>query len=336
MPDYQSYGGEGSRTSSWAEYMQRRQGDRVGRTGEDFFRGLVGGPAGWVEVGTNNRGIKFDGTTLSDYMTEDVYNTLTPEEWAAFAQKSDAEQQQFIQARRRAIMMNQVNKAASDRDPNGPQAKARAEADRQAKYQKWRDDTNTRLDAFSKEMGMSVDELVARGDVGMNAARSNAANQAGMAARGAGLTGGGVSNMNTTRAITDASLGYQSQRQAMGLQATQALAGGLQNQYMNDEDRRRYEQGINMQLQQAQQAAQNQGYQQRMQQAGGPMGLVGGAVGAYFGGAQGAQAGYQLGSGLGQSNYQSQNPYKPYEYQYPSGSGSAGSGGLSGRNNGAQ
>jgi hypothetical protein len=181
-----------------------------------------------------------------------------------------------------------------------------------------------KLSDFADKMNMSVDDLVKSGDTGMMANRTQAANNAAM--RGQGLSGG-VSNLNSERAVADASLKYQMGRQQMGLQATGALMGGLQQQYMNDEQKRQYEQGMNLQLQQAQAAANQQKYLQQQQQASGLMGMIGTGVGAYFGGAAGAQAGGQLGQSFGSQQYGQNNPYQPYQYQYPNGSSQSGSGG---------
>lgn len=320
--------GEGSRTNSWEQYANQRKYDS-GRTGQDWGRAILGGPVGWGEV-ANGKGLlgdndPFSGTTMNFNMTEDVYNSMSPEEWAHFAKMSNDEQVAFIQQRRQAVMQGGINKAVGQRDPNSPEGQARAKAAKDAEYEAWRKQTLTRLDDFSKKMGMSVDQLIQSGDAGVKAAQMTGERAAAQQALAAGAGPGGLSMLNTQKAAADSMNNYQMQRQGMGLQATQSLMGGLQNQYMNDEDRRRYEQGMNLQLQQAQAAAQQQKYMMGQQQASGLGGLVGTGIGAYFGSPQAGQA---IGSQLGASSYQGSNPYKPYQYQYPSG--------LGGGYNGAQ
>lgn len=255
-------------------------------------------------------------------MTRDVFNSMSDEDWATFRKLPRDKQNQFIAQR-----TNDIQTKGSSQD-----AVAKAQADAQAKdaeYQKWRTDVMTRLDQFSQKMNMSVEELISSGDLGVRAARNDAAAAAGR--RGVGLSGG-ASDLNTQRAVADAGLKYQMGRQQLGLQATQGLQQGLQQQYMNTENRRQYEQGLNLQLQSAQAAAQNQKYAQEQQQAGGLTGMVGTVLGGIWGGAPGAKAGGELGQGYGQMQYGQQNPYQPYQYQYPSGQG----GGLGGNGNNGQ
>lgn len=334
---YQNYGGQGSRTKNWADYQAQAgrggtnggvTGAQTGTTQQDMARAILGGPVGWYEAATGKSLLgdsdPFDGTTLNAGMTEEIYNSMSPEEWQHFAKLGRAGQQEWIAQRTKELAS--YNKRKNYVDPAIAEQKAKEEA-----YQKWRNDVMTRLDDFSKKMGMSVDQLIASGDAGVQAAQ-NTGLRAG-AAQGLGLSGG-LSTLNSQKAAADSMNAYQMQRQQMGLNATSALMGGLQQQYMNDEDRRRYEQGLNLQLQQAQGAAQQQLYNQKLQQSGGTLGLIGAGVGAYFGGAAGAQAGYSLGSGLGQQQYMQNNPYRPYQYRYPSSTG--GGSGLGGRYGGAQ
>lgn len=206
-------------------------------------------------------------------------------------------------------------------------AAAKAQVDKEAAFQQWRQSTMQRLDAFSKEMGLPVEELIKRGDLGVMNAGNNAISSAGSAAYGAGLDSGGVSSMNTQRAVTDAQSKYQLARQGLGLQATQGLLGEMGNMAHETEDTRRYEQGLNMSLQQANEQARQMRFAQGQQQTSQIFGAVGGAAGAYFGGPAGASAGYNLGSGLGGAAY---GQYRPNNLTYPSGSRGGGLGG--GRN----
>lgn len=331
MPyDYgQNYGGQGSRTTDWRTYQQLRQGDRTGRTGEDFARGLLGGPAGWYEVGSGNSigGISsgiFSGTTLNDAMTEDVYNSMSPEEWQAFAHMSNQQQMEFIHNRAREVGAGRVQAQAGQRTANDAAAK-------EAQFQQWRKGQMDKLQAFADEMGMSVDELAKRGDLGLQNVTNQGNRVASAQAYGAGLSGGGISALNNQKAVADAQAQYQMQRNQLGLQARGQLLDQLGGLAHEREDMRRYEQGMDMNMQQAQAAAMQQRYQQGLAQSGGMLGLVGGVAGAYFGKSpEAAQAGYQLGSGLGQQQYANQNPYSPYRYRYPSGGGRSSGYGLGG------
>lgn len=328
--------GEGSRTKSWSDYEKRRKYERFGNTGQDIgvglLRNFIGGPLGQIEsayglasgkptAGINDAiGLGFgDGTTFNDMMNEDVYNSLSPDEWTAFTKMPSHKQQEFISKRLLEISQRNPEIAAEDR------AAAR-EAAKQKSQEDWRNETMTKLGAFADEMGMSVEQLMQRGDMGIKQVGATGANQAGQAAYAAGLGTGGVSALNTQRAYADAQQNYQLQRKQLGANALSNLGSMQQQQYMNDEDRRRYEQGMNMQMQQAEAQASQQAYQQQQQAAGGTLGMIGGAVGAYFGGAGGATAGYQLGSSLGQSNYTQNNPYNAYKYSYPRGTSQPGSG----------
>lgn len=330
----------GSRTKDWADYQNFRKTNRVGNTYQDLatfgVRGTLGGIAGQAEgIGANASGNGSaggndllgihvgDGTTINDNMTEDVYNSMSADEWNAFAHMTRAQQDQFIVRRSKEAGKYYNDKRESDKA-------AAAQAAEEAKYKAWRESALQRLDKFSQEMGKPLDQLLREGDAGAQAATTTGANQAATAAYGRGIGGGGLSTANTQRAFLDAGQGYTLQRQQMGAQATQGLLQGLQGEYMNGEDRRRYEQGLNLQLQQAQAGAYNQQYQQHSQQAGGTLGLIGAGVGAYFGGAAGAQAGYSLGSGIGSQNYQNQNPYQAPQYKYPSSTNTGLSGGRFG------
>lgn len=204
---------------------------------------------------------------------------------------------------------------------------AQAEKQKEAEFQAWRMSTMQRLDAFSKEMGMPVEQLIARGDLGIKNAGNTGRNLAGTAAYGAGLGDGGISNLNTQRAVTDAQSKYQMQRQQMGLNATQGLLGEMGNMSHDREDTRRYEQGMNMSLQQAQEQARQMQFAQKQQQNSQLWGTIGGVAGGIYGGPAGAAAGQALGSGLGG---QMSGTYKPTYMQYPSGRPT--SGGLGGGN----
>ncbi len=335
----------GSRTSSWDEYLKTRQTNRTGNDLQDVgvgaLRFFVGGPAGWGELangaskgrtseGTNDLlGIHFgDGTTLNDMMTEEIYNSMTPEEWEKFAHMSRQEQASFINERQTGLIKNKAAQKGVDDEVNALQS----EADKR-KFQQ--NDLIAKVQKFADEMNMSVGDLMQKDDFAkhLNAVtyQNSMAN-----AMSSGAGGGGISQANSDAATKNALLGYQFQRQQAGLAARNDAFGMITNQGAAAEDLRRYNQGMDLQMQSLAAQSEQASYQQSLQQSGGTLGLIGGAVGAYFGGAQGAQAGYSLGSGLGQQNYMSNNPYKPYKYSYPTGGmgrgRGSGGGGISGGN----
>lgn len=199
------------------------------------------------------------------------------------------------------------------------QAQQQAEADAAQKeqaFQQWRQDTMTKLSTFANEMNMPVEQLIAKGDLGVQNAGATGRSQASAAAYGAGLGGGGISNVNTQRAVTDAQSKYQLQRAQIGLGATNSLLGNMSDMAHTAEDTRRYNQGLDMQMQQAQQQAGMFQFQQKQNQIGAITGAVGGVAGAYFGGPAGAAAGYGLGSGLGSA---AAGTYQTKPYTMPSG-----------------
>lgn len=270
-----------------------------------------------------------------------VFGQMDEQQWKELGGLRVGAQQEWIAKRKQELLsgtgrppgqfFNPKTGQTYNRPGSGPgvdPAVQKQQAD-EAAFQKWRNDTMTRLDAFSKEMNMPVDQLIAKGDLGVMNAGAQGRAQAGSAAYGAGLGGGGISAMNTQRAVTDAQSQYQLQRAGLGLQATNSLLGNMSDMAHAGEDTRRYEQGMNMQLQQANEQARQMRFAQGQQQAGQKVGILGGVFGGLFGGPAGASAGYNLGSGLGQSQY---GTYRPNQLQYPKGSSypGSGSGGLGG------
>lgn len=293
----------------WQHYKDTAKNEEWQDAGVDAFHWAFGGPGRELGLDVANIGTLGQHVAhkqlMNDPEGEALFNEMTDDEHAAYERMNAGEGQQFLEKiRARVKSKGQVDAAA------------KAKADQEAQYQAWKNGVMQRLDAFSKKMNMSVEELIAAGDLGIKASRNDAAAAAGR--RTVGLSGG-ISDANTQRAVADAGLRYQMQRQQLGLQASQGLMGGLQQQYMNDEDRRRYEQGLNLQLQGAQAAAQNQKYLQEQQKRAGLMGIAGTIVGGIWGGAAGAKAGGELGQSAGNLSYANQNPYQPYQYQYPSG-----------------
>lgn len=327
MPYENPYSGGGSRTSSWDDYQYQRQHNRTGTTGQDIgvglLRGLVGGPVGWGELangasrgkpteGANDLlGMHFgNGTTLNDNMTEDVYNSMSEDEWNNFAHMSQAEQTDFI-ARRSAEVAK--TKAGIDK-ADAAQKKLDDEKNARDQQQK---DIISKVQKFADEMNMPVDELMQKD--GFAQALNKVTYQDAMGkSLNTGAGEGGLSVANADQATKNALLGYQMQRQQMGQQAYNQAYGMINNMGLQAEDLARYNQGMDLQMQALRAQAYNQQYQQGLGKSGQVTGMLGGLVGAYFGGAAGGAAGSQIGSGIGQQSYQSSNPYKVPQYTYPS------------------
>lgn len=319
MPD------NGSGSGSWQDYNQQR-GAGGGNSYRDWGMGLLGGPIGWIADATGNQNSinqttdfahLWKNTTLNPSMTEDVYNSMNAQEWDAFRAMDQGHQDQFIKQRASDVAAKGVSDAAN-----------KDQQDKQASYDTWRTQVLQQLQSFANKMNMSVADLVATKDTGVISAMGQGVRAAGNQNLAAGMSGmGGLSDLNTQKAAMDSMQGYQMQRAGLGLQATQALQGGLQQQYMNYTQQQQYNQQMQLQLQQAQAAQQMFQYQQGKAQAGQTTGMIGGIAGAYFGGPAGAQAGYNIGSSVGQNSYPS---YGGYNYQYPSGQSPFGSGQNSG------
>lgn len=327
------------RPSSYAEYADRLvRGD--GNTTDDIQKALqvtLGGPLGWYELAS---GKKIASNYVQDaldwhpdnftelFNEEDVYNSLSDEDWKNLRKMDPQSRLDWVKARKTQIAPELAAKADAKK-------KADTQAQEEAEFQKWRKDTMVRLDAFSKEMGMPVEELIRRGDLGVMNAGNDARVASGNAAYAAGLGGGGVSSMNTQRAVTDAQSKYQLQRQGLGLGATNSLLSNMGQMAHSNEATRQYEQGMNLQLQQANELARQRQHAEGQGKQAGMFGLAGGIIGgAYTGSMAGASAGYQLGSGLGGQMYGQYNP-KPLTYpggNSSPGSGSSGLGGWNSRN----
>lgn len=276
-----------------------------GGTASDIGSAILGGPAGMLSgaLGQHNP-LTAGGASFGAHLAhaelanasdgEALFNAMTDDEANAFEHMDGNQRAAFL-----AKLRTRVG-AKTEQDT------------KEADYQKWRQSALQRLDDISKKMNMSVDQLIASGDSGARTAQGVGERQGAMQGLAAGAGGGGISNLNTQKAVADSLNNYQMQRQQVGLQATQGLLGGLQQEYMSDEDRRRYDDAIK-------QAEYNRGYQSQMNQSAGLMGLVGTGVGAYFGGAAGAQAGGQLGQAGGQYLYGQSNPYAPPPSSHSSG-----------------
>lgn len=255
-------------------------------------------------------------------MTADVFNSMNQQEWAAFKAMDGGHQNAFIEQRKKDVLA----KGANDKTQKDAQ-------DKQAQYDEWRTSVMKQLQTYADKMNMSVADLVATKDTGVIAAIGQGQRLAGNQNLAAGMSGGGgLSTLNTQKAVADSANQYQMQRSQLGLQATGMLGQSLQQQYMNATQQQQYNQQMQLQMQQAQAAQQAFQYQQAQGKAAGMGGMLGGAIGGYFGGPQGAQAGYGIGSGIATQQYPS---YGGYNYQYPSGqspypSQNGGGGGLTG------
>lgn len=323
---YQNYGGDQSGTSDWEDYQaqvaQNRRNVFGGNTGRDVARSIVGGPVGWFEA-AQGKGLlggmdPFDGTSLNQEMTEEVYNSMSPAEWASFRKMNGREQVNFIKSR--------TNKLARDKvafDAKKKEADALELERNNRKAQQ--DDIIKKVQAFAKEMNMPVDELI-KHDAFAQALRSTTLGGAMADMNNRGLGVGGISNQNADLMSKKALLGYQMQRQQMGQQAYGQAYGMLNNQGLQAEDLRRYNQGLDLQMQGLAASARNQQYMQELGQQQGFGSLVGGIIGGAYGGPQGAALGSSIGGSAAGVRYQSNNPYQPYQYNYPSGGMSSGRG----------
>lgn len=364
MPyQYENYGGEGSRTGSWADYqayLQKKYGAPGGdkksggaiwnaggtqnqqqyneaifrgeRRGQDAVRGGIGGPVGWIELmmgkGLFGGNDPFDGSTYSGAMTEEVYNSMSPQEWQSFAKMDGGSQEAFIQQR-----TNEIARWKNDPERLKREKEEAELAQKQKDRQAAQDDMITRVRAFAEEMNMPLDQLMQRDEFAQALNRNTYQNTLGRAySTGAGL--GGLSQQNADYMTKKALLGYQMQRQQAGQQALSNAFGMVQNQNMWAEDIARYNQGLNLQFQQAEAMRRQQQYMQGLGQQQGFGGMVGGILGGIYGGPTGAAMGQQVGSSMAGQRYQSNNPYQSYQFTYPSSTrpsgGKSGGGGLGG------
>lgn len=333
----------GNPNDPWAASWNSRNKDLTGRDWKQAAESS--NPIGWAWGGLS--GGKKDpvqaaldgGQDYGDVPWTDndamVYSQMDQDQWNELQGLRQENQKQWIKNRALELATGKGRPAGKFWNPQTGQTEAgtdpragmdaKAQAAKEAAFQQWRQNTMQRLDAFSKEMGMPVEELIKRGDLGVMNAGNNAISSAGSAAYRAGLDSGGVSSMNTQRAVTDAQAKYQLQRQQLGLSATQGLLGEMGNMAHEGEDTRRYEQGMNLQLQQANEQARQRAFGEGQARQGQMFGMIGGLAGGMYAGPQGAAFGSQLGQGLGGYSY---GQYKPHNMSYPGGSTAPGSGGY--------
>lgn len=211
---------------------------------------------------------------------------------------------------------------------------ADAAAEKAKTADEWMAEVKGQLEAFAKEMNLSYDDLLAQGDKGALAMQDRGYNQAAASSQDRGLSGG-LSNYSSEKSRTDSLLGYQMQRQGMGLQALNSLGGLAQNAVGTAEGRRQFDAGLNLQMQDRQAQANAQAFQEKQGLGqtigaigGGVLGGVAGFVGSGFnplGGAAGASIGSSLGSGVGGA-IAGGGGYQPYRYKSPGGGGRSGYG----------
>lgn len=308
-PYQDPYGGQGSLTSGYSDY-KKQQPYSYGFQwlSDDPFSQLMRDAGG--------------GTGFHPDMDEDTYNSMSPEEWAQFRKMNDSQQTAFIVQRKRDIASGKVEVAANK---DLESKRAAREGQQEALIKK--------VQAFADEMGMPIAKLMQRDDFAK--ALNNVTYQNSMGnAMNTGAGGGGLSQANADQATKNALLGYQFQRQQAGQNALSGAFNMIGNQMQDAEGLRRYNQGMNLQMQEANAMRQAQQYQQGLGRQQSTFGLIGGiaggALGAYAGGPTGAAAGFQAGQGLGSAlGGATYGSYQPYKYRYPSGSG-GGKGGLGG------
>ncbi len=256
---------------------------------------------------------------------KDVYSQMDAAQWQELGGLRHAQQADWITKRKqelatgtgrpRGVFQSWKNIGQTPDDPAAAAAQAEA-AKKEAAFQQWRQDTMTKLSAYADEMNMPVEQLIAKGDLGVMNAGATGRSMASAAASSADAGLGGLSAKNTQRAVTDAQSKYQLQRSQLGLGATTQLLNTMGQVHGEGEDTRRYEQNMNLQMQQANQQASMMQFAQKQQQQGQLFGMIGGAIGG--------PSGYSIGSGLGQM---SAGQYKPSGFSYPQGSSVPGSGG---------
>lgn len=323
--DGTNYRGNNSRTGSWKEYQQllnskgafgMQRGGNSEQALQNAGRTILGGPVGAYEAvsgkplfGGND---PWSGSTLNRNMTEEVYNSLSAEEWKQFAHLSHEDQITFIKNKQAEIQ-------AYNNDPN---RLAQIEAERKLKEEEanrkiQQDMLIKKVQDFAAQMNMPVDKLMQQDGFAQALNRQTYQNTAANSMSG-GMGPGGysqnVANDATTRALT----AYQFQRQQAGQQALGSAFGMINQQNVMAEDIARYNQGMNLQMQQAQAAQQMQQYMQGLGQQQGFGGMIGGIIGGAYGGPTGAAMGQSIGSNMAGTRYQSSNPFNSYKYNYPS------------------
>lgn len=312
---------------NYDDYQRYLKDYNNSQQGGQWARNILGGPIGWIMNATGKRNAfentihegLYGGIAFEEMNDRDVYESMQPGDWDAFNKMSNEERRAFM-VKRKAEVGKQKSVESEQ------QAAADKEKENAAQRDKFRNDQIARLDAFAKEMGMPVEQLM-QTDAYAKALRDQTYAQSAQGAANSGLGYGGMSAMNADQTTKNALLGYQMQRQQAGAQATQQ-AFNMMSQVENDaEGRRRYEQDMNMQLQAAQQQAQMRNYAEQQGKKQGLYSMAGGIIGGMYGGPTGAAFGSQLGSGLAGSTSQ---PYQATGYKYPTGTSARGSGGLYG------
>lgn len=310
--------------NSYEDYRKGVEQGRTSETGQRLLAGIFGGPIGWYEAATGknvvtNEAAKLLGDTpaYEEMNDEDVYNSMSPADWDSFGKMNDKERASFVAQRKKQIQ------------PDIEAQKKRAEQEaKQAAFDDQRQKIIAKVQAFADEMNMPVDELLKRDDFA-KALNQTVMAQASQQGSNRGFGVGGISAANADEATKRALIGYQMQRQTAGQDALSKAHYMLSGMAGEAENARRYEQGLDLQLQQANEAMRQRQYAEGLGQRQTMMGLIGTGVGAYFGGPTGAAIGGQLGSSIGGYTY---GQYNPQAYKYPSAGGrnSPGYGGGSG------
>jgi hypothetical protein len=295
-----------------------------GNLGRNNYAANTNSDFQWMNSFSNPFGINFTGGqggwNQDLAQNKDVFQSMNDEDWAEFSKMGSKDQSNWV-AKRKAELPKR--KAQSDAE--------KAQKDEAEKRKGAENDIISKLRAFADEMNMPIEQLLQK-DEFAKALQAHTTNTALTGAAGRGLGPGGISTQNADYTSKKALLGYQMQRQQMGQQAENQAFGMINNQGLRAEDLRRYNQGLDLQQQQADAARKYQMYLQGVGQAGQTMGMVGGVIGGIYGGAAGATAGQKVGSSFGEYQYQQNNGYNPYSYKAPSGVYSQGGNNTGGGN----
>jgi hypothetical protein len=307
---------------SYQAFLDAAQKQQANQGNMTSFRLGLGGPVGWYEVlsGGKREPLGLENAIFGDPadargMNKAVFESMGPEDWDAYNKMSDQERFNFASKRSADIMAGKAK----------GQAAQNAEQSKLDQLNAAKTELINKVKAFADEMNMPVDELMKK-DGFAQALNSSTFSRASTDASNRGLGLGGISNANADFATKQALLGYQFQRQQAGANALQNAFNMTSQQGATNEDIRRYEQGMNLQLQQAQAARQAAQYQQGLSQRQGMGSLAGGIIGGVYGGPSGAAFGSQIGGSIAGSTY---GTYKPYQYSYPSGNYGGSASGLS-------
>lgn len=313
---------------AWDDYEHYRQtavNQKRGGMYSPWINILAGGPVGWAKQASGEGGL---GGTFGERRAD---IGLTEEDFYLMSDDEHNQYENMNQNQRANFLARIREERAAEGAENAKRMKAEKDLeDKRIAREGAQDDLIAKVRAFADQMNMPIDQLMAKDEFAQALNKQTYQNTMGQALNtGAGM--GGLSQVNADQATKNALLGYQMQRQQMGQQAMGQAYGMVNNQMLQAEDIARYNQGMNLQMQEAEAMRRQQEYMQGLGQAQGKAGMIGGIMGGIWGGPTGAAMGQQIGSSMGGQRYQSNNPYKSYKFAYPSSTRpSGGSGGLGG------